>query len=44
MVDIGLARDRIVALFDFALSTFKLFRHVALALLGLCQLDFDVAK
>ena len=42
MVDVGLASDVLVALFDFSLRSLVLLSHVALAVLVLSKLDFNV--
>jgi hypothetical protein len=44
MVDVGLASDVLVALFDFSLSSLVLLGHIALAILVLSKLDFNVTQ
>lgn len=44
MVDIGLPRDVLVALFDLNLGVFVLFCHIPLCLLCFRQLNFNVAE
>lgn len=44
MVDVRLSGYILVALFDLELSALELLSHVTFGLLGLCQLDFDVAE
>ena len=44
MVDVSLAGDILVAFFDFTLRSLVLLGHIALALLGLSQLNFDISE
>ena len=44
VIDVCLPGQIFMAVFDFSLCRLIFLRHIALCLLGLCKLDFDVAE
>ena len=44
VVDVGRSRDVLMTLFNFCLGRLILLGHVALSLLGLSKLNFDIAQ